>query len=123
MRLRSRLRVVASLVSKGLGGADAVLWSPGSTRDICTSASRGRCRKFRCNRLVATRARRGRRSQDARHVLSRTLGDRVEASVQANQLLGQLLPRHLLIVPCLDLPELRQSFRGYVVRLGPLLYL
>ena len=56
-------------------------------------------------------------------VVSRTLGDRVEASVQASQLLDRLLPEHLLLVPCLDLPELRQSFRGQVVRLGPLLYL
>ena len=37
MRLRSRLRVVASLASKGLGGADAVLWSPGRAPHV-TSA-------------------------------------------------------------------------------------
>ena len=56
-------------------------------------------------------------------VLSLTLGDRIEASVQVDQLLNRPLPEHLLLVPYLDLPELRQSFRGYVVRLGPLLYL
>ena len=48
---------------------------------------------------------------------------RVEASVQAIQLLGQLLPGHVLLLPRLGLPGLRQSFRGHVVRLGPLLYL
>ena len=32
-------------------------------------------------------------------VLSRTLGDQREASVRANQLLGQLLPRRHFLVP------------------------
>ena len=39
-------------------------------RNISTSASFGRCRKFQCNRLIATRARRGSRSQDARRSFS-----------------------------------------------------
>ena len=37
-------------------------------------------------------------------VLSRTLGDQKEGSVRANQLLGQRLPRHFLLLSCLDLP-------------------
>ena len=41
-----------------------------AARSICKSASRGRCRRFRCSRLIATRARRGRRSQDARRSFS-----------------------------------------------------
>ena len=41
--------------------------------------------------------------------LSKLLGDLVEVCVQANKLLGQLLPRLLLLVPCLDLPEHRRS--------------
>ena len=43
-------------------------------------------------------------------VLSRILGGQVEASVQTSQLLDRLLPEHLLLVPCLDLPALRRSF-------------
>ena len=56
-------------------------------------------------------------------VLSRILGDQEEVSVQASQLLGRLLPEHLLLVPCLDLPELRQPFQDRAVELDPLLYL
>ena len=56
-------------------------------------------------------------------VPSRTLGDQEEVSVQANQLLDQLHPRHLLILPCLGLPELRQSFHDRAVQLDLLLYL
>ena len=57
-------------------------------------------------------------------VLSRTLGDQEEVSVLANQLLGQFYPRHLiLLLPCLDLPELRRSFHDRVVQLDPLLQL
>ena len=52
-----------------------------------------------------------------------TLGDREEVSVQVDQLLGRLLPGHLLLVPCLDLPELRQSFHDHVVQLDRLLNL
>ena len=40
-------------------------------------------------------------------VLTRTLGDQVEVSVQADQLLDQLLPG-LLFLPCRDVPELRR---------------
>ena len=50
-------------------------------------------------------------------VLSWTLGDQEEASVQANLLLGQLLPRHLLLLPCVGHPELRQSFYDRAVQL------
>ena len=50
-------------------------------------------------------------------VLSLILGDRVEAPVQVDHLLDRLLPGHLLLLPCPGLPELRQSFRGHVVRL------
>ena len=56
-------------------------------------------------------------------VLSRNLGDQEKASVQANQLLDRLLPGHLLLVPCLHLPELRQPFHDHAVQPGPLLYL
>ena len=35
-----------------------------------------------------------------------------EVFVQVDQLLGRLLPDHLLLVPCLNLPELRQAFYG-----------
>ena len=56
-------------------------------------------------------------------VLSWTLGDQEEASVQANLLLGQLLPRHLVLLPCVGRPELRESFHDRAVQLDPLLYL
>ena len=56
-------------------------------------------------------------------VLSRILGDRVEASVQAGQLLGQLLPGRLLLLPRLGLPGLRRSYHDHAVQFGPLLYL
>ena len=56
-------------------------------------------------------------------VVSRTLADRVEAFVQANQLLDRLLPKNLFLVPGLGIPRLRQSFPDRVVRIGPLLYL
>ena len=56
-------------------------------------------------------------------VLFRTLGDQAEVSVQAYQLLGQLLPRHLFFVPGLGFPELRQSFLDRAGKLGLLLYL
>ena len=55
-------------------------------------------------------------------VLSLTLGERVKASVQVDQLLDQLLPGRLLLLPCLGLPELSQSFPDHAVRLGPLPY-
>ena len=53
-------------------------------------------------------------------VLFRILGDQVEASVRANQVLGQ---RRILLLPCLDLPGLCQSFPDHAVQLDPLLYL
>ena len=56
-------------------------------------------------------------------VLSRILGDRVEASVQADHFLDRLIPEHTLLSPCLDLPELRHSFPDHAVQPGPLLYL
>ena len=40
-------------------------------------------------------------------VLSRTLGDQEEVSAQADQLVGQLLPRHPPFRAYLGLPELR----------------
>ena len=55
-------------------------------------------------------------------VLFRTLGDQEEVFVQADQLLGQLLPRLLFLVPGLDLPELHRSFFDRVVQLDLLLY-
>ena len=51
--------------------------------------------------------------------LYRILGDRVEVF----ELLDQLLPGRLLLLPCLDLPELRHSFPDHGVQPGPLLYL
>ena len=55
-------------------------------------------------------------------VLSLTLGDQVEASVQVDQLLDQLHPGRLLL-PCLGLPGLRQSFPDRAVQHDPPLYL
>ena len=56
-------------------------------------------------------------------VLSRTLGDQEGVSVQADQLLGQLLPRHHPFRPYLGLPEIRQSYHDRAVQLNILLYL
>ena len=56
-------------------------------------------------------------------VLSRTLDDQEEVSVQADQLLGQLHPRHLPFRPYLGLPELRQSYHDRAVQLDLLVYL
>ena len=56
-------------------------------------------------------------------VLSRTLDDQEEVSVQVDQRLGQLLPRHLPFRPCRGLPELRQSYHDRAVQLDLLLYL
>ena len=55
--------------------------------------------------------------------LSRTLSCQEEVFVQANQLLGQLHPRHLLLLACLGLGELRQSFHDRAVQLDPLPFL
>ena len=49
-------------------------------------------------------------------------GNQKDGFVRANQLLGQLLPRRHLLVPCVDLPELRQS-PDRAVQLDPPLYL
>ena len=57
------------------------------------------------------------------HVLSLTLDDQVVTFVQIDQLLDRLLPGHLLLVPCLGLPKLRQSFHDRAVQLDPLLYI
>ena len=52
-------------------------------------------------------------------VLSRILDGQVEASVQTSQLLDRLSPEHLLILPRLGLPRLRQSFPDRAVELDP----
>ena len=56
-------------------------------------------------------------------VLSRTLGDPVESFAQVDQLLNQLLPGRLLLLPRLGLPRLRQSFLDHAIQLDPPLYL
>ena len=56
-------------------------------------------------------------------VLSRILGGQVEVLVQADQLLGQLLPGCLPLLACLGLPEHRQSFLDRAVSLDILLNL
>ena len=53
----------------------------------------------------------------------RTLGDQKEVSVQADQLLGQLLPRHLLLVPVLVSQKIINCTLIVPFKLGLLLYL
>ena len=56
-------------------------------------------------------------------VLCLTLDDRVDAFVQVDQLFDQSFPGRLLLLPCLGLPGLRQSFPGRAVQLDPPLHL